>query len=215
MRFFFYFEILLKCARLLHFILLPMVHRMTFHTIKQADTQSIEDFLILLQATSPDCEFNCPGCQYDLSNICICDQFVSLQNSLLQTDILTKASQLKTPADVVKHAKSIKAAIRDQSHLENKHPPDTAFAAHQSTYQRQKNSNPYKPTPAKSKTCIGCSSNQHGQFERSVKCPAWGQTCKNCGIQNYYARVCLRHNDKSKVSDIYLIAHVSEVRHHT
>ena len=114
MRDFFYFEILLKCARLLHFILLPMVHRMTFHTIKQADTQSIEDFLILLQATSPDCEFNCPGCQYDLSNIYIYDQFVSgLQNSLLQTDTLTKASQLKTLADFVKHAKSIEAAIRD------------------------------------------------------------------------------------------------------
>ena len=199
----------MKCARLLHFILLPMVHRMTFHTIKQADTESLEDFLIHLQATSPDCEFNCLGCQYDLSNIYICDQFVRcLQNSLLQTDILTKASQLKTPADVVKHAKPIKAAIRDQSHLKNKHPLDTAFAAHQSTYQRQKNSNPYKPTPVKSKTCIGCSSTQHGQFERSVKCPAWGQKCKNCGIQNYYARVCLHHNDKSKVSDIYLIAHV-------
>ena len=64
-----------------------------------------------------------------------------LQNRMLQTDILTIASQLKTLADLVKYAQSIEAAIRDHSHLENKHPVETAFATHQSVYQRQKNSN--------------------------------------------------------------------------
>ena len=96
----------------------PMVHRMTFHTIKQDNTESIQDFLIHIQAA-----FSCPGCQYDLSNIYIRDQFVrGLQNSMLQTDILTKASQLRTLADIGKDAQSIEAAIQDQSHLENKHP---------------------------------------------------------------------------------------------
>ena len=109
----------------------PMVHCMTCYTIKQDDTESIEDFLILLQAVSPDCEFNCPGCQYDISNIYNCDQFVrGLQNSIFQTDILTKVSQLKTLANIVKHAKSVEAAIQDQSHLENKHPVKTAFTTH-------------------------------------------------------------------------------------
>lgn len=96
----------------------PMVHRMTFHTIKQDNTESIQDFLIHIQAA-----FSCPGCQYDLSNIYIRDQFVrGLQNSMLQTYILTKASQLRTLADIGKDAQSIEAAIQDQSHLENKHP---------------------------------------------------------------------------------------------
>ena len=89
-------------------------HGMTFHTIKQDNRESIQDFLICLQAASPDCEFNCPGCQYDLSNIYICDQFVRcLQNRIVQTDILTNTSQLKTLADVVKHAQSTEAAIQD------------------------------------------------------------------------------------------------------
>ena len=30
----------------------PMVHRMTFHTIKQDNTESIQDFLIHIQAAS-------------------------------------------------------------------------------------------------------------------------------------------------------------------
>ena len=36
----------------------------------------------------------------------------------------------------------------------------------------------------------------------------WGKTPKNRGIQNHYARVCLCHNNKSKVNNIHLIAHV-------
>ena len=55
---------------------------------------------------------------------------------------------------------------------------------------------------------MGCSSTQHNQFERSTKCQAWGQECKNCGILNHYARVCLRHNDRLKVNSINLVAHV-------
>ena len=154
-------------------------HSMTFHTIKQDDRESIQDFLICLQAASPDCEFNCPRCQYDLSNIYICDQFVRcLKNSIVQTDILTKASKLKTLADVVKHAQSIEAAIQDKSHLENKHPVKTAFAAHQSVYQLQKNSTSYKSSPTKPKTSIGCGSNQHNQSECSTKCPAWPKHVK-------------------------------------
>ena len=158
----------------------PMVHHgMTFHTIKQDNRESIQDFLICLQAASPDCEFNCPGCQYDLSNIYICDQFVRcLQNRIVQTDILTNTSQLKTLADVVKHAQSTEAAIQDQSHLENKHPVKTVFAAHQSVYQLQKNSTSYKSSPTKPKTSIGCGSNQHNQSECSTKCPAWPKHVK-------------------------------------
>ena len=111
----------------------------------------------------------------------------------------------------MKHAKSNEVAIRDQSYLENKHPVETAFAAHQSVYQRQRNSISYKSYPIKLKTRIGCGSNQHkyNQSERSTKCAAWGQTFKNCVILNHYARIYLRHNDKSKVNNIHLIAHVN------
>ena len=48
------------------------------------------------------------------------------------------------------------------------------------------------------------------------KMSSMAQTCKNCGIQNNYARVCLRHNNKSKVNNIHLIAHVTyDIMHDT
>ena len=40
----------------------PMVRCMTFHTTKQENTESVQDFLIHFQAASPDCAFNFPDC---------------------------------------------------------------------------------------------------------------------------------------------------------
>ena len=189
----------------------PMVHCMTFNSIKQGDAENMQDFVIRLQAVVPDCEFTCPDCQYDLSDINIRDQLIRGLNNILQTDILTKASQLKTLEDVAKHSKPVEAAIRDQSHLENRNiVHDTAYGAHQSTYQRQKSYNHLRQHN-RQKPCMGCGSTQHNQFERSTKCQAWGQECKNCGILNHYARVCLRHNDRSKVNSINLVAHVKYI----
>ena len=69
----------------------PMVHRMTFNSIKQGDSENIQDSVIRLQAVVPDCEFTCPDCQYDLSDINIRDQLIrGLNNNILQTDYSLK-----------------------------------------------------------------------------------------------------------------------------
>ena len=42
-------------------------------------------------------------------------------------------------------------------------------------------------------TYVGCGSHQHGASgTRSwqLKCPAWGQTCSNCGKPNHLSRAC-------------------------
>ena len=185
----------------------PTVHRMSFNSLKQSEYENIQEFIVRLRSSVHDCEFTCPNCNFDLSDINIRDQFIrGLNNSTLQTDILTKAGQLKTLIDVTNHAESVEAAIRDQTQLDNnKTTPDTIYSAQHSSYKQQKSSQSRYPNKQR-QSCIGCGSTQHRN--RLTKCPAWGQKCKNCGILNHFSSVCFRNQNESSVSSINLIAHV-------
>ena len=98
----------------------PTVYRMNFQAVSQSTDQSCDDFIGQLRASAIDCEFDCPSCHYDLTPHYIRDRFIQgLSNSLLQTDILTKANTLKTLEDVTKHAKAFETALRDKSKLQH------------------------------------------------------------------------------------------------
>ena len=81
----------------------------------------------------------------------------------------------------------------------------TATSAQLSTYCRQKGmpqadkedtrTNAYPNYEAKPnrQTCGGCGSHLDGTSgtgSHQLKCPAWGQTCSNCGKPNHQLRVC-------------------------
>ena len=167
----------------------PMVHWLHFRSIHQLQEESIKDFVVRLKSSAPDCEFQCPNCHFDLQSINIKDQFIrGLQNESIQTDILAKASQLKTLEDVIKHSEAFETAQRDQIQLQGS---SEVMAARMSDYQKKKKE-PNLSKPQTTRPCSGCGSHSHGQpgsNDRSIKCPAWGQNCLNCKIPNHFARV--------------------------
>ena len=86
----------------------------------QSASETIQEYVVKIKSSAPDCEFACPGCNYDLQSEHIKDQFIrGLFNESLQTDILAKASHLKTLEDIIKHAEAFEAAMRDQQKLQN------------------------------------------------------------------------------------------------
>ena len=90
----------------------PTVHRMNFGNLLQSEGESIKDFLVRICSLAVECEFSCPACKTNISSIK--DQFIcGLHNETLQTDILAKATQLKTINDVVKHAEAFETALHD------------------------------------------------------------------------------------------------------
>ena len=220
----------------------PLVHRMTFAGLSQGQTESIQNYRIRLKSLAQDCDFSCPKCKHDLSEIYIKDQMIrGLDNETLQTDILAKAESLTSLDTVVKHAEAFEAALRDQAKLSD------VAAARLSGYARKKRTQITAPArngaPPKSQsatagagprinrvTCAGCGSSQHGAFDRASKCPAWGKTCVACGRTNHFARVCrssytqqsqagVRSLDSLPLDDIdsaqmdALIAHVTFDQH--
>ena len=138
----------------------PTVHWLHFRSIHQLRQESIKDFVVRLRSSAPDCEFQCPNCHFDLQSINIKDQFIrGLHNESIQTDILAKASQLKTLEDVIKHSEAFETAQRDQIQLQGS---SEVMAARMSDYQKKKKQ-PNLPKPQTTHPCSGCSSHSHGQ----------------------------------------------------
>ena len=91
-------KIVVKCMN-------PVIHWMNCGNLMQSEGESIKDFLLRIRSLAVDCEFSCPACKTDISNINIKEQFThGLQNKTLQTDILAKGTKMKTTDDIVKHA---------------------------------------------------------------------------------------------------------------
>ena len=75
----------------------PIVHRISFSSIAQGDSEPVNDYLIRLKSGARDCNFICPNCDHDLSSMYIKDQFIrGIANDALQADLLAKAGSLKT-----------------------------------------------------------------------------------------------------------------------
>ena len=186
---------------------------MNFSKLMQKENKSVQDFLSRLRSLAVDCELLCPDCEHDISSVNIRHQFIrGLFNETLQTDILAKASLLKTVEAVMNHAEAFEAALRDQSQLsseshvsrvseycENK---NNSYQKSNNSYQKsnnsyQKSTNSYqKSTNSYQKSnsfCNGCGSSEHGVFgkpPRNTNCPAWGKSCFNCKLPDHTATVC-------------------------
>ncbi len=192
----------------------PAVHRMNFGNMTQSETQSIQDFHRLLVSNAVDCEFSCPECNVDISYVNIKDQFIrGIYNDSLQTDILAKASQLKTVEDVVKHGEAFQAALRDQTCILST--SNLAQINRMSEYRKGKNNSKFsKPLSEPPQHCNGCGSSSHGipgTNPRHSHCKAWGTICTNCKRPNHFAAAC-RHPESKSASS--LIAHVQFCEKH-
>ena len=89
----------------------PMVHRITFASVSQHEDESIQQYLVRLRATATDCNFLCPHCEHDLSDIYIQDQLIrGIVNDTLETDLLAKAGVLKSLVQNVCHAEPFELA---------------------------------------------------------------------------------------------------------
>ena len=140
---------------------------------------------------------------------------------------ITTANQLTTLDDTVKYAEIIEAALRDQTKLsndnnghhvdlaanisdENRNEQTHEVYSYRKPNPRNRNQS-QKPKFSHHKPCSGCGSSDHGypgSNNRTMKCPAWGKTCHQCGTKNHFASVCRHTSSSETVSNIELIAHI-------
>ena len=94
----------------------PMVHQITFTSMSQHKDEPIQQYLVHLRAIVTDCNFPCPCCEHDLSDIYIKDQFIrGIANNALRTDLQAKAGVLKSLNQNICHAEAFESALQDQT----------------------------------------------------------------------------------------------------
>ena len=188
----------------------PSVHKMSFRKMYQKENESIKDYVIRLKSFAVDCEFTCPSCKVDISEINIKDQFITgINNEILQTDMLAKADKLSTLEEMIKHGEAFEGALRDQAQLLNPSSSISRISDHRkSKMQPSKSaSRDYR----KRTNCNGCGSVEHGIPDtpsRAQECPAWGKTCEVCQKPNHLSRVCYRKSPDTSARSLFLVAHV-------
>ena len=75
----------------------PIVHHLAFASMTQDKDQPIQNYFVRLRAIAVDCNFTCPSCKHDLSDIYIKDQIIrGIANDTRQADLLAKARMLKS-----------------------------------------------------------------------------------------------------------------------
>ena len=178
------------------------VHRQHFFKMLQADGESITHFVSRLRSQASLCEFKVT-CQ---SSTCQClvsyaDEMVSnqmisgLHNPEHQTRLLAEASSLKSFQDKFDKLISLETTDKSTPHLSHHQStltiPSTS-AGSRSEYQRQKQTklvdSKEKDDVTNRSKCRGCGKKFHPQGRSS--CPAYKQTCLNCGRMGHFKSVC-------------------------
>ena len=188
----------------------PMVHWTTFTSISQHEDKPIQQYLVRLRATATDCNFSCPCCDHDLSNIYIKDQFIrGIANGALQTNLLVKAELLKSLNQNVYHAEAFELTLRDWTAMSDSSDVATIQV---STYRKWQNRTAWTnrgnidtnttatcnnniAEQEHCQVCIGCGSHQQGNPRTSahhLMCSTWGQICNTCGKPNHFSTLCQR-----------------------
>ena len=115
-----------------------------------------------LCAAAKDCDFSCPKCKKDISEVYIKDQFIcGVHNHMLQTNILAKAETLTNIELTVKHAEVFESALHDQGEIADT--ADVAAARMSANRSQQPNSQAQKSgVDRKPSTSLFRPSSQHG-----------------------------------------------------
>ena len=114
----------------------PMVHQITFASMSQHEDEPIQQYIVRLRGMATDCNFSCPRCEHDISDIYIKDQFIKgIANNTLQTNLLAKAGVLKSLDQNVCYAEASELALQDQTAMTN---TSDIATIRMSTYHRQK-----------------------------------------------------------------------------
>ena len=207
----------------------PTVHRLSFANLNQSTGESINSYIIRLKETAKDCSFSCPNCSFDMTNDHVKDQLIrGIANPSLQTDILAKASTLKSLEDITKHAEAYEAALRDQTKISdnstqevmkfgqtNQRQKEQMVTKHKEYRGPQTASTKPRNTYTETEKCRGCGSHPHGpnNINRSRECPAFDKKCGNCGKFGHFSKVCFRKPSRTEhftSEDDTLLAHVEE-----
>ena len=212
------------------------VHRWKFANLRQENGESSTKFVSRIKAHASLCQFssNCDcGCGRSISyadNMVSQQMIIGLANQEYQSTLLNEAAQLKTLQMKIDRLVSLestedaatqftqvstsgaaKFSLYKQSQRSEKRPEHREKSFRGRAFpprgkDRRYNRNKQSPRNLR---CRGCGNKAHASGKSMTRkdCPAFGQKCDNCGIDNHFAKVCEKRQSRS--SRIYAMDELS------
>lgn len=146
------------------------IERRSFRRQTQQVGESFDDYLVSLRELAKTCNF----CDNACLQKALRDQIIK---GLLDGEIIQELLQVKdlTLDQAITKCRGLEAAKRSRQDIQGT-PEIQAFQT--------------RPPATRSGTCPGCGNAFHEGGRK--KCPAFNQTCRNCGKVGHFARVCSR-----------------------
>ena len=166
-----------------------MTDRFKFWQANQAPSESVQDWEVKIRQSGSLCEY---GNATDEMNR---DKFVfGLHDTTIRTELLKthmKADKSKkTMSDVVAEAKTLESAQKtNQLISDSSRSNDEQVNMVESYGSRGNNRGRELRLRRESGTCYFCG--RPGPPHPAAECPAKGQICNKCGLNDHFSRVCL------------------------
>ena len=167
-----------------------LISRVHFWSLRQDRGESIKSFLTRIKGRSLSCNFEVkvPNSNDTISyaSQAIKDVLVlGLEDQAIQADLLGSSGKEMSLEEVITFIEAKESGKESTNYLNG----IQGAGAVSSTYKRE-NKKAFK----KNAVCCFCGNTGHGYrphiSERKKDCPAYGQTCTHCNINNHFAKVC-------------------------
>ena len=175
-----------------------MVARVQLQQMCKDHDEPVRAFAARLRGQAGICNFRvtctCTN-QVNYSDIMVRDALVhGLGDAEIRLDIMGEPKQDMSLEDVLKYIEAKESGKRSAARLLDHHHTGNPAAATVTTssYKRQERGRPQ--IPAKTASCGHCGKIGHGgsRKEHLKVCPAYGHTCKKCGILHHNETVCCK-----------------------
>jgi hypothetical protein len=168
--------------------------RYIFNCRNQKPDESIDVYVAALRTLAKTCNFcDCLKDTLLRDRIVLGIQSQPTRKRLLQDQKLTLQKCINI-------CRSVEAASSQLKNITNDNPIENVKALSQ---RHRKTPNTRLPAPPKNKTRAPISCQYCGTEHPPIKeqCPAWGKSCRSCGVRNHFANVCR----KVKKKDLHAI----------
>jgi hypothetical protein len=168
------------------------VERYNFRSIRQSDTETVDQYITRLKQQVVLCDFNDPDAQIRDQIIEKCKSH-KLRTRLLEQGPGLTLDNVRTIARTLESAEKQAKELEGTSHVENvnkirQKPVPSSSSSGGGYYSNPQGGVRPKQNLGRTSVCFRCG--KAGHFGKDANCPAKGKTCYKCGKKDHFGKVC-------------------------
>ena len=176
-----------------------LFERFRFNSASQTETETVDQYVMRLRQLSESCEFEA------LREGLIRDRIVMGTTDISTRDRLLKERPVPDLNKCIDFLRASEISRVHKSQLNIDIDNDASGSVHAALKYKPKSSQKSGKKSSKEKTSVlsKCKFCGNSHVRDREECPAFGKTCKKCGIDNHFATVCRASNYQNRARKVH------------